>query len=59
VAVVEARDLKRTYHTTTGVFRRRAMDVEAVRGVSFEIDPERCSACSDRTAPARRRRSRC
>jgi ABC-2 type transport system ATP-binding protein len=38
VAVVEARDLKRTYHTTTGVFRRRAMDVEAVRGVSFEID---------------------
>jgi ABC-2 type transport system ATP-binding protein len=38
VAVVEARDLKRTYRTTTGVFRRRAMDVEAVRGVSFEID---------------------
>jgi ABC-2 type transport system ATP-binding protein len=39
VAVVEARDLKRTYRTTTGIFRRRAMDVEAVRGVSFEIDP--------------------
>jgi ABC-2 type transport system ATP-binding protein len=38
VAVVEARDLRRTYRTTTGVFRRRAMDVEAVRGVSFEID---------------------
>ncbi len=38
MAVVEARDLKRTYRTTTGVFRRRAMDVEAVRGVSFEID---------------------
>jgi ABC-2 type transport system ATP-binding protein len=38
VAVVEARDLKRTYRTTTGIFRRRAMDVEAVRGVSFEID---------------------
>jgi ABC-2 type transport system ATP-binding protein len=38
MAVVEARDLKRTYRTTTGVFRRRGMDVEAVRGVSFEID---------------------
>jgi ABC-2 type transport system ATP-binding protein len=38
MAVVEARDLKRTYRTTTGIFRRRAMDVEAVRGVSFEID---------------------
>ena len=37
MAVVEARDLKRTYRTTTGIFRRRAMDVEAVRGVSFEI----------------------
>jgi ABC-2 type transport system ATP-binding protein len=37
MAVVEARDLKRTYRTTTGIFRRRAMDVEAVRGVS-EID---------------------
>src|SRR5262245_19462493 len=38
MAVVEARDLKRTYRTTTGIFRRRAMDVEAVRGVSFDID---------------------
>jgi ABC-2 type transport system ATP-binding protein len=37
MAVVEVRDLKRTYRTTTGIFRRRAMDVEAVRGVSFEI----------------------
>ena len=37
MAVVEAQDLKRTYRTTTGIFRRRAMDVEAVRGVSFEI----------------------
>jgi ABC-2 type transport system ATP-binding protein len=37
MAVVEARDLRRTYRTTTGIFRRRAMDVEAVRGVSFEI----------------------
>jgi ABC-2 type transport system ATP-binding protein len=37
MGVVEVRDLKRTYRTTTGIFRRRAMDVEAVRGVSFEI----------------------
>src|SRR5207247_10422032 len=35
--VVEAEDLRRTYRTTTGTFRRRALDVEAVRGVSFEI----------------------
>jgi ABC-2 type transport system ATP-binding protein len=37
VAVIEAQDLKRTYRTTTGTFRRRAKDVEAVRGVSFEV----------------------
>jgi ABC-2 type transport system ATP-binding protein len=36
--VVEAVNLRRTYRTTTGTFRRRALDVEAVRGVSFEID---------------------
>ena len=36
-AVVEALDLHRTYRTTTGTFRRRSIDVEAVRGVSFEI----------------------
>src|SRR5256714_95235 len=35
--VSEARDLHRTYRTTTGTFRRRAKDVEAVRGVSFEV----------------------
>src|SRR2546430_12477973 len=35
--VVEAEDLRRTYRTTTGTFRRRGLDVEAVRGVSFEI----------------------
>jgi ABC-2 type transport system ATP-binding protein len=35
--VVEARDLRRTYRTTTGTFRRRSVEVEAVRGVSFEI----------------------
>src|ERR671932_1994702 len=38
MAVVEAHDLRRTYRTTTGVFRRRRLDVEAVRGISFSID---------------------
>src|SRR5262249_28393375 len=33
----EAKDLKRTYRTSTGILRRRSVDVAAVRGVSFEI----------------------
>jgi ABC-2 type transport system ATP-binding protein len=37
VAVIEAESLHRTYRTTTGTFRRRSKDVEAVRGVSFEV----------------------
>jgi ABC-2 type transport system ATP-binding protein len=37
MGVVEAHDLKRTYRTSTGIFRRRGLEVEAVRGVSFEI----------------------
>jgi ABC-2 type transport system ATP-binding protein len=37
VAVVETTELRRTYKTTTGVVRRRTKEVEAVRGVSFEI----------------------
>jgi ABC-2 type transport system ATP-binding protein len=37
MAVVEAVDLRRTYKTSTGLFRRRSLEVEAVRGVSFEI----------------------
>jgi ABC-2 type transport system ATP-binding protein len=36
-AVVEVRDLRRTYRTSTGIFRRRSVEIEAVRGVSFEI----------------------
>ncbi len=36
--VIEATELTRTYRTSTGVFRRRAIDVEAVRGVSFSVD---------------------
>jgi ABC-2 type transport system ATP-binding protein len=38
VGVVEARDLRRVYRTTTGVLRRRAVEVEAVRGISFDIE---------------------
>jgi ABC-2 type transport system ATP-binding protein len=37
VAVIEATDLRRTYKTSTGTFRRRSLEVEAVRGVSFEV----------------------
>jgi ABC-2 type transport system ATP-binding protein len=35
--VIEARDLRRTYRTSTGVIRRKRLDVEAVRGISFEV----------------------
>jgi len=38
MAVIEAIDLRRTYHTTTGVIRRKRLDVEAVRGVSFAVE---------------------
>jgi ABC-2 type transport system ATP-binding protein len=37
MTVVEATDLRRTYRTTTGVFRRRRLEVEAVRGITFSI----------------------
>jgi len=37
VAVVEVEELARTYRTSTGIVRRRTVEVEAVRGVSFEI----------------------
>jgi ABC-2 type transport system ATP-binding protein len=37
MAVIEAEHLGRTYSTTTGVFRRRPLEVEAVRGISFEV----------------------
>jgi ABC-2 type transport system ATP-binding protein len=36
-AVIEAHDLRRTYRTTTGVIRRRRLEIEAVRGISFEV----------------------
>src|SRR3982751_3473301 len=35
--VIEAHDLRRTYSTTTGTLRRRPLQVEAVRGVSFSV----------------------
>src|SRR5438105_2928729 len=38
MAVIEALDLHRTYRTSTGVLRRRQLEVEAVRGVSFAVD---------------------
>ena len=34
-AVIEARELRRTYQTSTGVVRRKRLEVEAVRGISF------------------------
>ena len=38
MSVIEAVDLRRTYRTTTGTVRRKALDVEAVRGVTFGIE---------------------
>src|SRR5258708_38721662 len=35
--VIEAIDLRRTYQTTTGVIRRKRLDVEAVGGISFSV----------------------
>src|SRR4051794_9472651 len=36
--VIEAIDLRRTYKTTTGVVRRKPLEVEAVRGISFSVE---------------------
>src|SRR3954451_20322677 len=36
--VIEAIDLRRTYRTTTGVLRRKPLEVEAVRGISFSVE---------------------
>jgi ABC-2 type transport system ATP-binding protein len=38
-AVIDVDGLKRTYKTTTGIIRRRPLEVEAVRGISFEVAP--------------------
>jgi ABC-2 type transport system ATP-binding protein len=37
VAVIEAIELRRTYRTTTGIVRRRPLEVQAVRGISFDV----------------------
>jgi ABC-2 type transport system ATP-binding protein len=36
-AVIAVDGLRRTYKTTTGILRRRPLEVEAVRGISFEV----------------------
>jgi len=36
--VIEVRELTRRYRTTTGVLRRRPLEVEAVRGISFAVE---------------------
>ena len=36
--MIEAHDLRRTYKTSTGTFRRRSLEVEAVRGVTFSVE---------------------
>ena len=38
MSVIEARELRRTYKTSTGVIRRRSLEVEAVRGVTFDVE---------------------
>jgi ABC-2 type transport system ATP-binding protein len=37
VAAIEAEGLRRTYKTHTGTLRRRAKEIEAVRGIDFEV----------------------
>jgi len=38
MAVIEAIELCRTYRTSTGVLRRKPLEVEAVRGISFAVE---------------------
>ncbi|HEY7016879.1 MAG TPA: ABC transporter ATP-binding protein [Gaiellaceae bacterium] len=37
MAAIEAEGLRRTYSTHTGTVRRKAMEIEAVRGIDFEV----------------------
>jgi len=39
MAAIEAADLRRTYKTHTGTMRRRSKEIEAVRGISFAVEP--------------------
>jgi ABC-2 type transport system ATP-binding protein len=38
MSVIEARELRRTYKTSTGTVRRKSLEVEAVRGVTFAVE---------------------
>jgi ABC-2 type transport system ATP-binding protein len=38
MAVIEVIELRRTYRTTTGVIRRKRLEVQAVRGISFAVE---------------------
>src|SRR3989475_10582845 len=38
MAAIEAANLRRTYKTHTGTLRRKAKEIEAVRGISFAIE---------------------
>jgi len=37
MAAIEVKDLRRTYRTHTGIVRRRRTDVQALGGISFEV----------------------
>jgi ABC-2 type transport system ATP-binding protein len=37
MAAIEAEGLRRTYKTHTGTIRRQAKEIEAVRGIDFEV----------------------
>jgi ABC-2 type transport system ATP-binding protein len=39
MAAIEAEELRRTYKTHTGTVRRKAKEIEAVRGISFAVEP--------------------
>src|SRR5215210_3076546 len=39
MAAIEAEGLRRTYKTHTGTLRRKAKEIEAVKGVDFAIEP--------------------
>jgi ABC-2 type transport system ATP-binding protein len=37
MAAIEAEGLRRTYKTTAGLVRRKALEIEAVRGIDFQV----------------------
>jgi len=38
VAAIEVSDLRRTYRTRTGLYRRKLKSVEALKGIAFEVE---------------------